>query len=175
MMFIIIVLICFLVQSTIVYGLHTGPFNALNWIIDDENSNNNEVLYHSSKVSESPKVTFVVALALRNGEELKSEFLEISNPKSNSYGKYSSVDDIQMKYSPLMDDINSVTEHFQQISVDTNIECNIKGDMLRITSSIMNIEQFFNTKLALHKHKTNRNPHQPRYPHEYPHARQTQQ
>ena len=120
-----------------VVSLDVSPFKSVNWVADTEHENS--------------KHNFVVALQLRNRDGLAAKFQDVSNPKSKSYGKYLSMDNIQKMYAPAEADVNEVRNYFSGIP-GSHVELNLKGDMLRVSARLLDIEEYLGTKIMWHKH-----------------------
>lgn len=133
--------------TSCVHALYTGEFQSTNWIIDADSNIN---------LDENTMTTVYVALKVRNEEELKQSFQDISNPNSVHYGKYLSMADIQRNYSPTADDIDTVMKYFQTISTGAHAEyrMNQKNDILSIKCKVHELERFFNTKLNWYQHSS---------------------
>jgi hypothetical protein len=92
-------------------------------------------------------VTFVVALKIKNEKQLKKEFMEISNPKSKSYGNYLTLYEIDEKFGLSANDKQKVIAFFSSIK-NTIVKEATHGDMLQITGKINSIEDAMHTKLS---------------------------
>jgi hypothetical protein len=101
-------------------------------------------------------VSFTVALNMRNVEEMKQEFMDVSMPTSAKYGQFLTLDDVASRYGPTRQDRESVVQFFQTIDGSTVTGLNHKGDMLTVTASVAAIEERLYTKLSYRKDKHNR-------------------
>jgi len=136
-MYTALVVCCFAAALTAVDAFRTAAFQATNWVVDSPHDN------HVHK--------FVVSLGLRNRDLLKQEFLDVSNPKHESYGKYLSLEDLRLKYSPTSDDVMMVSDFFGAIS-GSEVSLNAKGDALSVVARAGHIEHHLGTSLMWHKH-----------------------
>jgi hypothetical protein len=118
-------------------AFNTDAFQAANWVAERAHDN------HVHK--------FIVSLKLRNRHSMKQEFHDVSNPKHANYGKFLTLEDLRMKYSPSGSDVMSVRDYFGSIA-GSKVELNTKGDLLTVTAPASLIEQHLGTSLMWHKH-----------------------
>eukprot|EP01041_Mallomonas_annulata_P011365 gene11365-23785_t len=93
------------------------------------------------------RVTFYVSLKLNDIEDLRDELLYISDPESESYGKHLSIEAINHKYGPSVEQQTVVMEHFRGIHGSV-VESNLHGDMIRVQASVEHIEKGLDTSLG---------------------------
>eukprot|EP01041_Mallomonas_annulata_P010211 gene10212-21288_t len=101
-------------------GLYLGAFDSSSW----KTSN----VYSTAK---QEPATFYVSLKLRDSDDLRDELLSISNPESESYGKHLSIETINHKYGPSVEQQTVVMEYFRGIHGSV-VESNLHGDMIRV-------------------------------------------
>lgn len=134
---------CLLVLT--VTALDTAPFASSNWVPAPDEA-----------VDQDHYLTFTVALHLRDRAGLKAAFHSVSDPRSASYGQFWSADQLAERFSPNKQDLQSVVAYFKGMgrgsSAVAEVEANLKGDMLRVTTNVAAIENHFDTKLQWHKH-----------------------
>ena len=68
------------------HSLYLGPFQ-------------NDKLKRHDSLHPSLKVSFYVGVSLRNVQDMKDEFLDVSSPRSGRYGKFLSIADVKLRYS----------------------------------------------------------------------------
>jgi hypothetical protein len=125
--------------SVLAYGyaaLHKGQFHSEVWTFDN-----------AQEVDPSSTVKFVVALKLNDVEGMRQQFLEVSNPKSSSYGRHLTSSQINARYGPSAEEKERVIDHFKKIE-GAEVKIGQHGDMLQVVAQIGAIESVLNTKLA---------------------------
>ena len=117
-------------------ALYDGPFLSSNWDFTSDISN-----------KESQLVKFIVALKLRNADKMHSHFLSVSDPKSPSYGKFLTPQEMQDMYGPEPAGKKAVLNYFKQIP---NAELNIgeHGDLLEVVAPVKHVEGALKTRLG---------------------------
>ena len=90
---------------------------------------------------------FIVALKLRNADKMHSHFLSVSDPKSPSYGKFLTPQEMQDMYGPEPAGKKAVLNYFKQIP---NAELNIgeHGDLLEVVAPVKHVEGALKTRLG---------------------------
>ena len=101
-------------------------------------------------ISKESEVDFIVALQVPLKNQIHDKLLDISNPKSLNYGQYLSLDAIRKQYGPTPQVLKSVSSYFEAIP-DAKVEIAQSGDMLKVTASVLAIEDTLNTELHLHE------------------------
>jgi Pro-kumamolisin, activation domain len=95
-----------------------------------------------------------VALKLRNVDAMREEFLAVSTPSSDLYGKHLTLQAVQEKYGPLKEDKARVMAYFASIpgaQLDKDPASDM-GDMFIVTAPIHAIETKLSTKLSWRQH-----------------------
>eukprot|EP01041_Mallomonas_annulata_P002050 gene2050-4001_t len=105
----------------------------------------------SHNVEKTTAVKFYVALILRDSHDLRDELLSVSDPESESYGKHLSIETINHKYGPSVEQQTVVMEYFRGIHGSV-VESNLHGDMIRVQASVEHIEKGLDTSLGWHTH-----------------------
>ena len=134
------ILICGLVHSFL------GLAETFDFRPASKDVNNNEYKIYSGKVN------FLIALKLRNVYKMKRELAEVSNPKSEKYARYFSLDQIRTRFSPPASIREKVISYFLKKIKKSSVHYNLIGDMIEVTASISDIEEGLSTKLAFHVH-----------------------
>lgn len=101
----------------------------------------------------SARVKFVVALKLRNHDEMHRHFLDISDPYSTNYGKYLTARELDKMYGPSIEAKRQVKAFFESVP-GTHVHIADFGDLMEVTSPIWEIEKHLNTELAYVSHTT---------------------
>lgn len=99
------------------------------------------------------KMKFIVALKLRNVEEMHQEFLDVSMPSTSKYGNFLSLESISSRFGPRGEDKAKVVDFFASIPGATIDDGGKYGDMISVSAPIANVENFLKTKLSFKKHK----------------------
>lgn len=107
------------------------------------------------KVESHHHVRFIVALNLRNVEELKDTFLQVSDPTSTAYGKHLSLEDTSTRFGATKEDKQAVVDFFHKIPGST-VKANEFGDLIEITAPVHGIESSLETKLSWFAHSKQR-------------------
>ena len=124
-------------------SLHVGPFSSSSWFEDQ-------------KVIDRTKSTkFTVALKIRNEEEMRLEFLDVSNPKSSKYGKFYSQAQLNEKFGISLQDRLKVIEYFETIPGSKVSGRNELGDFITVEAPIESVENTLKTKLTWHSNEYN--------------------
>lgn len=134
-----LIVIILAIQLVFVTSLYTGKFDDENWIKDTTKS-----------IDSSRHIKFTVALKLNNVNELHDEFLAVSLPKSEKYGKFYDLNSLSKKFGASPKDKNKVIEFFFSMPT-AQIESG-QGDFLVIQASIQDIETLFDTTLSWKRH-----------------------
>jgi Pro-kumamolisin, activation domain len=95
-----------------------------------------------------------VALKLRNVDAMREEFLAVSTPSSDLYGKHLTLQAVQEKYGPLKEDKARIMAYFASIpgaKLDKDPASDM-GDMFIVTAPIHAIETKLSTKLSWRQH-----------------------
>jgi tripeptidyl-peptidase-1 len=103
---------------------------------------------------ENSKGTFIVALNHQNHEAMEQEFLDVSTPKSEKYGKHLSLDEMKSKYSPSLKNTEKVMNFFNSLE-NGKVELNSIGDMIKVTASLSSINEIMKTKVSVHSNDKN--------------------
>ena len=101
-------------------------------------------------INKESEVDFIVALQVPLKNQIHDKLLDISNPKSLNYGQYLSLDAIRKQYGPTPQVLKSVSSYFEAIP-DAKVEIAQSGDMIKVTASVLAIEDTLNTELHLHE------------------------
>eukprot|EP01041_Mallomonas_annulata_P008372 gene8372-17263_t len=107
--------------------------------------------FHAHTSPKALKATFTVALNIKSIERMRAEFLSISNPLSQNYSNYLSIEEINNKYGPTLEEQNVVINFFRSIE-GAIVEPNKHNDFLRITAKVEHIERILDTELDWHNH-----------------------
>eukprot|EP00026_Physarum_polycephalum_P003767 Phypoly_transcript_03781.p1 GENE.Phypoly_transcript_03781~~Phypoly_transcript_03781.p1 ORF type:complete len:566 (+),score=94.40 Phypoly_transcript_03781:39-1700(+) len=99
------------------------------------------------------QIKFSLFLKQQNLHQLEKTFWDVSNPKSESYGKYLSIDDITQIVSPSELTISNVMKWLGAYDI-TDIEFVENKDVAIVTASVKKAEQLFNVSLANYKHSS---------------------
>lgn len=126
--------------STSYAALHKGKFHSDTWSFD-----------HGEHVDRDTRVRFVVALKLNDVDHMRQTFLDVSNPKSASYGRHMTQQQINERYGPTPEEKQKVVEHFAKIP-GAVVESSEHGDMIQVTAPVHAIETAMETGLSWVKH-----------------------
>ncbi|GAM20840.1 hypothetical protein SAMD00019534_040150, partial [Acytostelium subglobosum LB1] len=99
-------------------------------------------------------VEFRVALRQHNLDVLESTLLDVSDPKSDNYGKHWTIDQIMGLISPSSEVSNNVVQFLMANGVE-NVENH--RDFIKASASVETIEYLFNVDMFIFEHKTKRN------------------
>jgi hypothetical protein len=121
-------------------SLYQGKFESQKW------------LFQESTGLKKSRVSFVVALKLRDTEKMHSEFLEVSNPKSKQYGHFYTAASLNAKFGPTKEAREKVMTFFGRIP-NAKLEIGEYGDLLEVTASVEDIENHLQTELGLVAHR----------------------
>lgn len=137
-------------------GLHVGPFESGQWILDTTEESRDPRAFHVQQHHDLP-TKFIVALKHRTVDLLKQELLDVSMPRSPTYGKHLSIAEIRSKYAPLQKDIDKVIDYFSAIP-GVIVTLNKVGSMLHVEAPLHAIENHLDTKLAWFRHSEESTP-----------------
>ena len=137
-------------------GVHLGAFESGYWIPDTTEESRNPKAFHVLQHAQL-STKFIVALNHRDVDKLKQNLLDVSMPRSGSYGKHLSISEIKSKYSPRKSELQKVVAFFSQIE-GSIIEVNKIGSMLSVRAPLQSIENGLNTKLGWFKHSDDATP-----------------
>lgn len=140
-MFLSTALLCFFFTLSTGRALYLGPFVSSK--LD---------FWSPLQITHPKKVTFYVNLALKNVQQMHRDFLQVSTPRSGSYGKHLSVGDIKNRYG-LGAQLNKLLDFFKTFDDGKAlVEPNLSETMIKVTASAEAIEQKLNTKLFIFRH-----------------------
>lgn len=121
--------------------LHTGAFQSGFWVEDT-----------AAEVEPQFTTKFVVALKLRNVQQMHDDLMEISHPRSKRYGQYMNLQELQERFGPTKDERERVANFFSSMP-GAQVKLADLGDMLEVTATVASIEQHLDTKLSWHQHE----------------------
>jgi hypothetical protein len=122
--------------------LYLGPFTSSHWSFD------NEADFGTNWVR------FTVALKLHNKPAMKQHFQAVSDPRSASYGKYLSREELDKMYGPKPEEKLAVKKFFEQIP-DSKVHLHEHGDLMEVLAPIHDVETHLKTELGLVSHNWN--------------------
>ena len=129
---------------TSVTALYTGEFQSTVWLPD-----------RKQIIASDTEVKFIVALSLTQVEEMSSLLLDVSNPRSPSYGRYLSLDELSARFGPTPDVKKRVFEFFGSIK-GAKVHVPKHGDLFEVSAPARSIETALNTELAWVTHARGR-------------------
>lgn len=153
-------------------ALHQEAFTSTRWVFEDDHHDSAHLHAEANLASagehhhhaaakphpfEGHSISFIVAMKLRNGDQMQEDFLSISNPRSKHYAKYLSHEDLAQRYGPTETDTQRVVEYFHQIP-GAEVEVGDFAQFLTVHAPIPAVEAHLNTKLGVVKHHTGANP-----------------
>jgi subtilase family serine protease len=124
---------------SLAWGLYQGRFESDFWAFSNDVSDR------------SASLKFVVALNLRNTDQMHNHFLEVSNPSSKSYGKFLTAKELDALYGPTIEAKRQVKAYFQAIP-GTTVRMADYADLMEVTAPISEIEKHFSTTLGYVSH-----------------------
>eukprot|EP00026_Physarum_polycephalum_P002391 Phypoly_transcript_02397.p1 GENE.Phypoly_transcript_02397~~Phypoly_transcript_02397.p1 ORF type:complete len:819 (-),score=91.14 Phypoly_transcript_02397:47-2503(-) len=92
------------------------------------------------------EIKVLVALSQRNLHQLESEFWDVSDPRSNSYGRYKSFHEVVNMVSPSQSSIDQVTSYFKEKGIHSSkIELHSSRDFMSVSMTLAQAEDIFQT------------------------------
>jgi subtilase family serine protease len=100
-----------------------------------------------SYIHRSQELEFLVALEMRNIDELRNEFIAVSDPKSARYGQYYDLRRLNQEFSLKLSDREAVVRFFASIPGARVEGHDSLGDFLNVRAPIKSIEESLATKV----------------------------
>ncbi len=127
------------VLSRVVQSLYIGAFNSGTWVTDNSN------------VDGDSHVRFVVALKLRDTDQMHQQLQAVSNPNSPSYGQYLTLEELNSRYSVSNSDRKKVVDYFSAIP-GAQVHADQLSDMFEVSAPVSSIHTHFMTELNWFSH-----------------------
>jgi subtilase family serine protease len=106
-------IVALLLQLSLTQALYKEAFNSDVWKQQQtQSTNDGEQVVH-----------FTVALSGRNVDQMKQEFLEVSSPKSPTYGAYNTARELHTKYGSSQQDKSTVISYFEKSIEGASVKC----------------------------------------------------
>ena len=135
-----------LLRAPLHEALYTGKFESLHWTPGScEDKSNNE-----SSQSPITSIQFIFALNVVNASGMHDELMLVSNPKSESYGRYLSHDDIHTRFGISANNKAKVLSYFESTISDAVARCSDDSDLCTVSANIGHIEAALRTELHWH-------------------------
>jgi hypothetical protein len=128
--------LCFALLAFSAQALYDGAFQTGHWTFSSD---------IFDKVNQ--KVKFIVALKLRNADQMHSHFLRVSDPTSAGYGKFLSPQEMYGQYGPSAEGRKAVLDYFKQLP-DVELNIGEYGDLLEVRAQVKHVESLFKTQLG---------------------------
>lgn len=116
-------------------GMYTGTFKHASWSVDE-----------SYPIDKSLEIEVLFALNVRGVSHLEKELFRVSDPKSPSYGKYLTAQEVSKISSPTHKDIRTLTRWLEKSNI-SKISMNRNNDLLMARASVAQFEKLFGTTL----------------------------
>ena len=127
------------VLSKAAQSLYIGAFNSGTWVNDNGN------------VDGDSHVRFVVALKLRDTDQMHQHLQAVSNPSSPSYGQYLTLEELNSRYSVSTSDRKKVVDFFSSIP-GAQVHADQLSDMFEVSAPVSSIHTHFQTELNWFSH-----------------------
>ena len=106
-----------------------------------------------ANLSSSQTLHLVIALPLRNQDELNQLLTNLYNPSSPSYHQFLSVDQFTAEFGPTQQDYDSVISYAEANGL-TVVDTSPNRVNLQVTGSVANIQSAFHVNLGVYQHPT---------------------
>lgn len=127
------------VLSNVVQCLYIGAFNSGTWVTDNR------------AVDGTSHVRFIVALRLRDTDQMHQHLQAVSSPSSLFYGQYLTLEELSSRYSVSSGDRKRVVDYFSAID-GAQVHADQLSDMFEVTAPISSIHAHFKTELNWFSH-----------------------
>ncbi|KAM9971429.1 hypothetical protein ACTFIW_011407 [Dictyostelium discoideum] len=101
-------------------------------------------------VTENEELKFKIFLKQRNLDLLENKFWEVSNPKSEIYGKFMSLEEINLLVSPSNEDVKTVVNWLKSNHIIKE-EMMIHSDFIQLRINVMKASNLFETEFAYYQ------------------------
>ena len=99
------------------------------------------------------RTKFYIALKYDGVELMHKRLMEVSNPKSETYGNYLTTRDIKDQFGPNHQKLSKLLMYLNShFNSESEIELTLTGDMIRVTAPVFRIETVFRTRLRIYRY-----------------------
>jgi subtilase family serine protease len=105
-----------------------------------------------SRASSMTPLSFIVFLNKRNVKEMENLFWEVSNPKSEQYGKYLTTEAIAERFGASKEAVDTVTK-WLEVNEAFDYEMVLSKDMIRVKTTVGVTERLFGTTFSTFVHE----------------------
>jgi len=104
-------------------------------------------------LSSSQTLRLVIALPLRNQDELNQLLVDLYNPSSPSYHQFLTVDQFTAEFGPTQEDYDSVI-NFAKANGLTVVAISPNRVNIQVTGSVASVQSAFHVNLGVYQHPT---------------------